>query len=552
VPVLWQHAAQKAGSFLAGKKGARVGTLLVSIKRLFYPLAVVLSRWNAAFGTSDGLHKARFSLDHEVAGLTTDRLPTDSLLIGVNHFSRVLHVRATPKRRELGNMLIQAPTGGGKGLLAVCQLLTWGGSAVVFDIKGDLYKQTAGYRKTLGPVYRFDTRGYGHCYDPLRGKQSEDELYALAKQLMYEPNEADGKAFTQRGTKMLTIVFLAGQEDNRNAGKADAPLLPFVGHMADLGLNRAARLIHAISPDLARRFLDEDYNPDKDYTENKYLANSWESATARLYPLLTERILRCFNGSDFTAADIIGGRKPVTVYLCIPEKDLSAKAPVLRLVMESLLAEMKEYFDDAPGETAAEKGCRQVLYLMDEAGTVGLPSLPNDVATVRSRGISIWAAYQDNAQMESLYGRYKAKAIRNNMDAKLFYRQSDFETAKDIAESLGYRSAYAHTHTLRDGQAASEGLSEQAVAVLTARDISELDPQNVIALFSNYKPIWLKRMDWQGHPILRQRRAMPPPPVTPLPPLATPSDKHETDTANTLWQRERKLPNGYVDPDKRY
>jgi type IV secretion system protein VirD4 len=420
--------------------------------------------------------------------------------------------------------------------------LTWGESAVVFDIKGDLYTQTAGYRKTLGPVYRFDTRGFGDRYDLLRGNMSEDELYGIAKQLMYEPNEGDGKAFTQKGTKMLTIVFLCGQEANRKMGKEDAPLLPFVGHMADLGLNRAAALIYEISPDLARRFLDGDYNPDKDYTENRYLANSWESLTARLYPLLTERILRCFNGWDFTAADIIAGRKPVTVYLCIPEKDLLAKTPVIRLVLESLMAQMKDYFDDAPGENASEKGCREVLYLMDEAGTVGLRSLPNDVATVRSRGISIWAAFQDNAQIADLYGKYKARAIRNNMDAKLFYRQSDFETARDIAESLGYRSAYARSQTLRDGQAASEGLSEQAVHVLTPRDINELAPEQVIALFSNRKPIWLTRMDWRNFPTLRQRRSIPPPLYNPLPPVAAIQQ-------TSSWERGRRWPRFPLDPD---
>jgi type IV secretion system protein VirD4 len=530
----------------------------MTITRLFYRLAVFVSWWNTLVATSDALHKARFARDHEVADLTAASLPTDSLLLGLNHFSHILHVSPTPTRRELGNILIQAPTGGGKGLLAVCQLLTWNSSAIVFDIKGDLYKQTAGYRHTLGPVYRFDTRGYGDCYDPLKGKQSEDELYAIAKHLMYEPHEADGKAFTQRGTKMLTIGFLAGREANRLAGKKDAPLLPFVGYMADLGLNRAAKRIHDSSPDLARRFLDEDYHPTKDYTENKYLANSWESVTARLYPLLTERILRCFNGSDFTAREIIAGKKPVTVYICVPEADLFAKAPVIRLVMESLLAQMKQYFDDAPGETAAEKGCREVLYLLDEAGTVGLPSLPQEVATVRSRGISIWAAYQDNAQMESLYGRYKAKAIRNNMDAKLFYRQADFETAKDMAESLGYRSAFARSQTLRDGHAASEGLSEQAVHVLTPRDINELAPDQVIALFSNRKPIWLKRMDWRHFPLLRHRRAMPAPPVTLLPPLAQLNLSERQDQMNpqgvqtTIWQRNGKLPTGYLDPDRRY
>ena len=49
------------------------------------------------------------------------------------------------------------------------------------------------------------------------------------------------------------------------------------------------------------------------------------------------------------------------------------------------------------------RNCRPTLALLDEAGTVGLPSLPQYVSTVRSRGISIWAAYQDNAQIESLY-----------------------------------------------------------------------------------------------------------------------------------------------------
>src|SRR5205823_3298945 len=71
-----------------------------------------------------------------------------------------------------------------------------------------------------------------------------------------------------------------------------------------------------------------------DYTENRYLMNSWELVTARIFPLLTQRILRCLNGSDFTAVDIIAGKKPVTVYLCIPEEDLEAKSAVIRLVME--------------------------------------------------------------------------------------------------------------------------------------------------------------------------------------------------------------------------
>jgi type IV secretion system protein VirD4 len=498
---------------------------MITLKRFFYRLAVFVSRthssrvWKVLFPRPEALHKDRFALTHEVSDLSTDHLPTRSLLLGVNQYSRILHVQATPERRELGNILIEAPTGGGKGLLAVCQLLTWDSSAIVFDIKGDLYKQTAGYRATLGPVFRFDTRGQGNSFDPFHGKEGDDELFGIAYQLLYNPKEGDGRSFIEKGTKMLMVVFLAGREANRKRGKKDGPLFPFVGQMADLGLNRAAKVIYDISPDLARRFLDEDYNPDKDYTEKKYLRDAWESVVARLFPLLTERLLRCFNGSDFTAEGIIAGKKPVTVYICVPEEDLEVKTSVIRLVMETLMKQMKQYADDAPGETLAEKGCREVLYLLDEAGTIKLPSLPTDVATVRSRGISIWASFQDNAQIEDLYGK-QARAIRNNMDAKVLYRQNDFETAREIAESLGYRSGFAYSHTLRDGQAASEGLSEQAVYVLTPRDIKELDRKQVIVLFSNRKPMWLARMDWQEHPVLKKRRAIPPPPVKHLPPLA--------------------------------
>jgi|RhiMetdeSRZDD1v2_1073273.scaffolds.fasta_scaffold47316_3 type IV secretion system protein VirD4 len=526
------------------------------MKRILHLFSIIVSFLSSLFPKTEGIHRGRFALPHELSLLFTQTLDGVSLLMGSSHLSGLYRVRATDKRRELGNVLIEAPTGGGKGLLAVCQILTWGSSMIVFDIKGDLYKQTAGYRATLGPVYRFDTRGYGNTYDPFQGKESEDELYGIANQLMFEPHEGDGKAFTQKGTKMLTIAFLAGREANRQAGRTDAPLVPFVGHMADLGLNRAAKLIDAISPDLCRRFLDEDYNLDKDYTENKYLANSWESVTARLFPLLTDRILRCFSGSDFAARDIIGGRKPVTVYLCIPEKDLHAKAPVIRLVLESLMAEMKDYFDDAPGETAAEKGCREVLDLLDEAGNIGLPSLPQDVATVRSRGISIWASYQDNAQIEHLYGRFKARALRNNMDTKIIYRQGDFETARDIAQSLGDRSVYAHSQTYREGEEASASLSEQAQPVLTPRDINELDPEEIIGFFYNLKPFRARRMDWRNFPVLVKRRALPPPPVAPLPkfpavPIETlavgmrRSDKGwSVPEFSTPWQESKKKPCG--------
>ncbi|MGI0035087.1 MAG: type IV secretory system conjugative DNA transfer family protein, partial [Nitrososphaera sp.] len=137
-------------------------------------------------------------------------------------------------------------------------------------------------------------------------------------------------------------------------------------------------------------------------------------------------------------------------------------------MLESLTGQMIDTYDRAKG-----KNCRPVLLLLDEAGTVTLPSLPQYVATLAGRGISVWAAIQDLSQLE-LYGHHKAKTIKNNMDTKIYYRQASSETAEYLERSLGKQSGFAHSQTLSDGEETSQGLSEHAVPLLTARDINEL------------------------------------------------------------------------------
>ena len=207
-------------------EGGRVGTVAATLSQLLYGLLVALNRLSAALSPSrKHLHHARFAHLHELASLQAGNAPGDpetSLLLGVGELGRMLRVRPTRTRRELGNLLVVAPTRGGKGLLATSQLLTWQGSVVVNDIKGELFAQTAGYRSTLGPVYVIDPTGVGHRYDPLLGKKTEDELLSSATHLLFKPDEGEGAIFTQRATVMLTQLFLA----STGGGSSAAALCP--------------------------------------------------------------------------------------------------------------------------------------------------------------------------------------------------------------------------------------------------------------------------------------------------------------------------------------
>ncbi|HZC02090.1 MAG TPA: type IV secretory system conjugative DNA transfer family protein, partial [Gammaproteobacteria bacterium] len=129
------------------------------------------------------LYPADFAHPHEIDRLLTSTWHNEAgLLLGVSPFHQIYSVRSTPERRELGNILVDAPTRGRKGLLAIAQLLTWPHSSVILDIKGELYAATAAYLRERGHKIRVvDPRGVGDQYDPLRGKSTERELYAVAK-----------------------------------------------------------------------------------------------------------------------------------------------------------------------------------------------------------------------------------------------------------------------------------------------------------------------------------------------------------------------------------
>src|SRR5947209_19561969 len=91
-------------------------------------------------------------------------------------------------------------------------------------------------------------------------KNSEDDLLAVAKLLLYEPNERD-PAFTQRAMKMLKLLFMA-------ARKAGEPPFSFVRKVSLMGINTLAKTIHSVDEELAGRLVDGDYHPNKDYRDN--------------------------------------------------------------------------------------------------------------------------------------------------------------------------------------------------------------------------------------------------------------------------------------------
>jgi type IV secretion system protein VirD4 len=449
----------------------------------------------------------------------------------------MLVVSPTETQQELGNVLFDGMTRAGKGLAIEANLLNWPYSAIVNDIKGELYRRTAGFREKglKGKSYIFDPRGNSHKFDPLEGLYTDSDLRSVATTLLYRPNEGENKVFTGRAITMLTQIFHAARLERQRP-------LPFAYKILNEGLIGVATILEIISqkhnfyPNLATKFLDIGID-DTDF-KDKFLLSCFGTLCERINALLTKENIECFNGSDFTAKDIIRSEKPITVYLHWPEKDLLLLSPLIQLIWNSLLDGMIDAYDNVLGE-----GCQPVVAFLDEIFRTGMPMLPKYATTVCGRNISLLVTTQCKAQMDAEYGQFKAKELKAQFNTQIRYCPADKDTAKDIEEDLDYQSGFAHSKTEHES-GTSQGENEQKIPLMPAHEIRLMDMQEIIGFRSGMRlrPFRARRMDWRRFPLLMQRRNIPPPPLPILPSL----DNRPPDQA---WGNTKPESSWRLDPD---
>ncbi len=428
------------------------------MKNFFYHLSLLESRITAHVSQEKYLHPERFSYPHEFAHLSFAQPHDYGLFLGMDQFDRIIQITGTPKRQSLGNVLYIVPSQGGKSTGFKRQLEHWKGSAIVNDIKGELSRDTAHIRRGFSDVYFIDLTGNGDHFNPVQGKTDEHELYAMANLLLHQRREdGNGIAFTEQATEMLTLLFQV-------ATRAGFPPFLFVSQIVRLGLNRAAKQIHEMAPDLARQLLDGDYQPDKNYTDNKYLANSWELLKSRMYPLLTEAVVKTLTGSSFKIADLLSGKRPVTIYLTWPERYLSALKPLMKLFWGTFVDELKTIYNDLT-RYSPRADLHRILFLIDEGGVTHVPELHDHVSTVNGYGMSFVMGIQSISQLDA-YGKSNAETILNNC-SKVFSWQDSLETADYLSRMLGGKSGFSSSHTAYG----SEGKQEQKIPLLSPQEI---------------------------------------------------------------------------------
>lgn len=147
--------------------------------------------------------------------------------------------------------------------------------------------------------------------------------------------------------------------------------------------------------------------------------------------------------ASFDINDIGFGKKPVAVYLGMPEYD-QTKNSIISIFMTQLYYELSR-------KCALGKGIcdRDVFIFFNEAGNCpAIPNLPTELTTSAGRRIYWFFFIQELQQFKDLY-KDNYKTLFSNCGNKIYLKSGDQETNKEFSELIGNETI---TNVQRNGK----------------------------------------------------------------------------------------------------
>ncbi|MAS15352.1 MAG: conjugal transfer protein TraG [Nitratireductor sp.] len=477
-------------------------------------VAILMSVWRAREAQSvDTYGSARWAKPDEIkaAGL----LGPDGVVLGKLKGDYLRH--EGPE-----HILCFAPTRSGKGVgLVIPSLLTWPGSAIVHDIKGENWQLTAGFRARHGRVLLFDpTNPNSSAYNPLlevrRGEWEVRDVQNIADILVDPEGSLEKRNHWEKTSHALLVGailhVLYAEKDKTLAGVAaflSDPKRPIESTLA--AMMKTAHLgeagPHPVIASAARELLNK-----SDNERSGVLSTAMSFLGLYRDPVVAKVTRRC----DWRITDMVGGRRPATLYLVVPPSDINRTKPLIRLILNQIGRRLTE---DLKARTARHK----LLLMLDEFPALGrLDFFESALAFMAGYGLKSFLIAQSLNQIEKAYG--PNNSILDNCHVRVSFATNDERTAKRVSDALGTATEMRAMKNYA-GHRLSPWLGhlmvsrqETARPLLTPGEVMQLPPADEIVMVAGISPIRAKKVRYYED--LRFQDRILPPPSKPEPPDA--------------------------------
>jgi type IV secretion system protein VirD4 len=424
------------------------------------------------------------------------------------------------------HVLCFAPTRSGKGVgLVVPTLLTWPGSAVVHDIKGENWDLTATCRAGVGPVLLFDpTNATSSAYNPLlevrRGPTEVRDVQNIADILVDPDGALERRSHWDKTSHSLLVGailhVLYAEPDKTLAGVANFLADPKRTIEATLRAMMATRhlgeTVHPVVASAARELLNK-----SDNERSGVLSTAMSFLGLYRDPIVSAVTARC----DWRIDDLVVPGRPVTLYLVVPPSDISRTRPLIRLILNQIGRRLTE-------DLKIVQHRPRLLLMLDEFPALGrLDFFEQAMAFMAGYRIKAFLIAQSLNQIAKAYG--ENNSILDNCHVRVAFSTNDERTARRISDSLGTATEMRAMKNYA-GHRLSPWLGhlmvsrqETARPLLTPGEVMQLPPDEALVQVSGVPPIRATKVRYYLDKEMSGRVTKPP---TKLPPLSTdaPSD----------------------------
>jgi len=392
--------------------------------------------------------------------------------------------------------LIVAPTGRGKTSgFVIPNLLTWQGSAVTLDVKGECFEATARHRAAQGDkVYRFaptDWEGKRtHRYNPLlRIYELKDparqqmELQLLATLFLQSDNDRV-QGLLKGGIDLFVAAgLLAFQRKKPNLGE--------IYRIAASGGNKQKEYVargHEIDNKAAKLIFTRLASTNND-TLTSYVSLLM---TSGLDQWQNPAIDEATQVSDFDFRTI--RKKPFTVYLVVQPLMVKPLAPLIRLFFSDLLSAMQE---KEPGKDEPWP----VMIMLDEFNRLGkMPIVVESIETLRTYRGHLAVVTQTIPALDEIYGENTRRALQGNAGVKLYLTPSDEKTIEELSKAVGKTTKTVITRSRSIGKNPFEGRSQstrtEESSLLPEDEARRLPLDEIVMVVDAQMPVRAKRIQY--------------------------------------------------------
>ncbi|HMO83613.1 MAG TPA: type IV secretory system conjugative DNA transfer family protein [Lacipirellulaceae bacterium] len=421
------------------------------------------------------------------------------------------------------HQLVSGASRSGKGVGHVIPtLLCWPDSALVYDVKGELWEATAGYRSRYQHCLFFNpTRNDSAHLNPLmevrKGPGEVRDVQNLVEMLI----NPDGSKKTLDVWDQNASQFLVGlilhvlytePPERKNLGRVRAQLLDFTRTCEAmmttphrLNLSTGEPEVYPEVARVARSLLTQ---------AERFRSSVRGTAEGYLTLWADETVCEVTSRSDFTVGDLVCCDRPMTLYLQPPPSDADRVRPLMRLMLNQVARALLEHrTQDARGRAKRHR----LLMLIDEFPTLGkLPFFADALRQMAGYGLKAHLIVQSFNDIVGQYGPHNT--IVDNCHVLVSFASADTFTQQRISQMTGevaeYRDSYSRPRSLLANGHRSVSQAEHVRPLLQPGQVRTLGYDEQLIFVTGFKPFRTPKLRYFEVPALQTRVIAPPDPAS--------------------------------------